>query len=615
MTHRVGQQLGNYRLIRFLGRGGFAEVYLGEHVRLGTYAAIKVLQTQLASQEVEHFQYEAQTIARLEHAHIVRVLDFDVVEGTPFLVMGYASGGTLRHHHPKGTVLPLPTIISYVKQLAEALQYAHDEKIIHRDIKPENMLIGRHNEILLADFGIATMVQSSRYQSTQSMVGTVTYMAPEQIQGKPRPASDQYALGVVVYEWLSGTRPFKGSFTEIATQHILAPPPSLHEKLPAISPSLEQAILIALEKDPSKRFASILAFATALEQAHQEEKTRPSLSSLSIPPTLATPAHGSVNSSQTTPPESFLSSEAISPSTIHLPRRGALLLLYRGHSKPVSSVAWSPDGTCIASVSDDGTAQVWAATTGHLIVTYTGHTKAVASIAWSPDGKRIASAGEDHTVQIWESVTGQHLFTYVGHDSGVWSLVWSPLGDVLASASDDGTVQVWEEQTGEVIFTHHSQRDSTWAVAWSPSDAYFAFQCNTNLVQICDAIDGRKIRTYRGHTKRIWAIAWSPDGTILASGGEDGTVQVWTAVKGKHLLTYRGHSTSVIAVAWSPDGAYLASAGDDQTIQIWVAATGKEIFTYRGHSRSVVAIAWSPDGAYLASASEDQTVHVWATSP
>ncbi len=225
MADRVGQQLGNYRLIRLLGRGGFAEVYLGEHLRLGTHAAVKVLYTRLAStDEVERFQKEAHTIAHLEHPHIVRVFDFDVINDTPFLVMSYAVGGTLRQHHPKGTVLPLTTIISYVKQVADALQYAHDQRLVHRDIKPENMLIGRRGEILLSDFGIALVAQSSRYQGTQDMAGTVAYMAPEQIQAHPRPASDQYSLGIVVYEWLCGDRPFHGSFTEIAIKHSVVPP-------------------------------------------------------------------------------------------------------------------------------------------------------------------------------------------------------------------------------------------------------------------------------------------------------------------------------------------------------------------------------------------------------
>jgi eukaryotic-like serine/threonine-protein kinase len=161
MTDRVGQQLGNYRLFRLLGRGGFAEVYLGQHVRLNMQAAIKVLHTQLADAEVKHFHREAQTVAALLHPHIILVLDFDVQEGVPFLVMDYAPNGSLRRKHPRGTGLPLPTILSYVSQLALALQYAHDHQMIHRDVKPENMLLGRNNEVLLSDFGIALLAQSS----------------------------------------------------------------------------------------------------------------------------------------------------------------------------------------------------------------------------------------------------------------------------------------------------------------------------------------------------------------------------------------------------------------------------------------------------------------------
>lgn len=233
MADHVGQQLGNYRLIRLLGRGGFAEVYLGEHLRLGTQAAVKVLHTRLASHDdVEGFEKEARTVAHLKHSHIVRVLDYDVEEDTPFLVMDYAVGGTLRNRHPKGTRLPLTTIISYVNQVADALQYAHEQRVIHRDIKPENMLVGEHDELLLSDFGIAIVAQSSRYQNTQNMGGTMAYIAPEQIQGHPRPASDQYSLGIVVYEWLSGNCPFHGSMTEIVAQHLAASPPSLQEKVP-----------------------------------------------------------------------------------------------------------------------------------------------------------------------------------------------------------------------------------------------------------------------------------------------------------------------------------------------------------------------------------------------
>src|SRR5436309_1060576 len=133
MADHVGQQLGNYTLIRPLGEGGFAEVYLGEHIHLGTQAAIKLLHTQLAPDDLESFRIEARTIARLEHPNIVRVLEFGIEKGIPFLVMSYAPNGSLRLLHPKGMPLPLSTLVSYVKQIADALQYAHDQKVIHRD--------------------------------------------------------------------------------------------------------------------------------------------------------------------------------------------------------------------------------------------------------------------------------------------------------------------------------------------------------------------------------------------------------------------------------------------------------------------------------------------------
>ena len=275
MADREGQQLGNYRLLRLLGQGGFAEVYLGEHIYLETPAAIKVLRTQIASEDVEHFRTEARTIARLAHPHIVRVLEYGVDGTTPYLVIDYAPNGTLRKRHLKNALPSLTTIVSYVNQVADALQYAHNQKVIHRDVKPENMLVGRRNEILLSDFGIALVAQSSRYQSESTqgipdLAGTIAYMAPEQMQFQACPNSDQYSLGVVVYEWLSGTRPFQGTFAEIAVKHTLAPPPSLREKIPALSPAVEEAVMTALAKDPRSRFANIKAFALALEQASQK---------------------------------------------------------------------------------------------------------------------------------------------------------------------------------------------------------------------------------------------------------------------------------------------------------------------------------------------------------
>ncbi|HET7638839.1 MAG TPA: protein kinase, partial [Ktedonobacteraceae bacterium] len=268
---REGQQLGNYQLIRLLGRGNFADVYLGQHVHLQTLAAIKVLHGRLTDNDLANFINEARVVAHLRHPHIVQVLDFGVDGATPFLVMDFAPNGNLRQRHPNGSRLPLQTVLTYVQQVADALQYAHDRRLIHRDIKPENMLLSRSGEVLLSDFGIALMGVGASSWQTPDTAGTVAYMSPEQLRAQPVPASDQYSLGIVTYEWLSGERPFNGTLPEIAIKHTLAPPPSLRERVTTLSPAVERVIVKALAKNPHQRYERIQDFAQALEEATGED--------------------------------------------------------------------------------------------------------------------------------------------------------------------------------------------------------------------------------------------------------------------------------------------------------------------------------------------------------
>jgi serine/threonine protein kinase len=241
-------------------------VYLGEHARHKTVAAVKVLHARLEHGNVKSFLNEARSM-RLKHPHILQMLDFGLEDDVPFLIMEYASNGSLRQRYPKGTQLQLGTIRRYVKQLAGALQYAHHEGVIHRDIKPDNMLLGVQGELLLSDFGIASLAHTTGSMSEADQAGTIPYMAPEQLRGRPRPASDQYALGIVVYEWICGTRPFHGTFAEISSQHLTTTPPSLRKHVPSLPIVVEHVVMTALAKDPHRRFPSIAAFASAFEQA------------------------------------------------------------------------------------------------------------------------------------------------------------------------------------------------------------------------------------------------------------------------------------------------------------------------------------------------------------
>jgi serine/threonine protein kinase len=261
--------LGNYQLVKLLGRGGCAEVHLGKHRYLNSYAALKVLNARIQPKDEHRYLAEAQTLVDLQHPNIVHLRDFCIENGTPVLIMDYAPRGSLRQNCLQGTQMSLATVVDFVAQIAAALQYAHNHNVIHRDVKPENVLLSTDNHVLLSDFGLSLLIPSPQQLSTQDPVGTARYMAPEQLRGKPCFASDQYALGIMVYEWLCGGPPFHGTTWEVWHQHTYAAPPPLCPVRPELPLRLEKVILRSLAKRPQDRFVSIQAFARALAQACQ----------------------------------------------------------------------------------------------------------------------------------------------------------------------------------------------------------------------------------------------------------------------------------------------------------------------------------------------------------
>ncbi len=665
MGDRIGQQLGNYRLLRLLGQGGFAQVYLGEHIYLETPAAIKLLTTRLTQDETDPFRREARTIARLIHPYIVRVLEYGLENEIPYLVMDYAPNGTLRKRHPRGVPLSLPTAITYVNHLADALQYAHDQKVIHRDVKPENVLIGRRNETLLSDFGIALVTQTTHMNSTQDMqsnlAGTIAYMAPEQIQSKSVPASDQYALAIMAYEWLSGERPFQGNFTEIAVKQTLTPPPSLREKVPEIAPGIEAAIMRGLEKDPEKRFPSINDFAHALEQGYLDAGNSPlapaSTLILSSQETLAdspTPVISLENetspvelNNETTPielntadlPEEQVTSEnkelvgeplipaeavtgqpsvqesSVTTEAPPLQRRVSRRALIGGGIGLVALTAVGGGiGLLQQTLSGNQRSDSQLVPTSEIstLGTYSGHKDWIWSVRWSPNGQYLASTSSDKTVQVWDSQRYQTIYIYTGHRDSVYTAAWSPDSQRLASAGYDTQVKAWNALNGQYPTNYNGHRGPVWTAAWSPDGRSLASAGEDHTVRVWNSDTHDTGLIYRGHQAAIYTLCWSPDGRYLASGGQDKQVQVWNALTGQKVYVYQPYSTTIWSISWAADGKRIASGGDDQTVQVWRAETGDLLGTYKGHKDSVRTLSWSPDGKRIASGSRDATVQVWS---
>ena len=273
-----GQTLGKYRLLEPLGRGGMAQVYKAYHPQLDRYVAIKMMRSDLVEEAefLARFQREARSVAALRHPNIVQVYDFDAHEDQYYMVMELLEGDTLKTvlhaYRASGHRMPLGQVVRILSDVLAGLGYAHNEGIIHRDIKPANIMLTKRGQAVLTDFGIAQIVGATQYTVSGALMGTLSYMAPEQgLHGQTDPRSDIYSLGIVLFEMLTGQVPFDADTPlAILMKHVNDPLPLPHHFNKDIPEPFERVVLKALAKKPEDRFQDATGMLTALTDAAEQ---------------------------------------------------------------------------------------------------------------------------------------------------------------------------------------------------------------------------------------------------------------------------------------------------------------------------------------------------------
>lgn len=274
-----GQKINDrYEIIKMIGEGGMANVYLANDNILERKVAIKVLRGDLSNDEkfIRRFKREALSVSNLSHPNIVEVYDVGEEDGNYYIVMEYIEGKTLKQLLQKRGALTLPEVIDIMSQLTDGLSHAHEAYIIHRDIKPQNIMIEDNGLVKITDFGIAMALNSTQLTQTNSVMGSVHYLPPEQANGKGSTIkSDIYSLGILMYELLAGSVPFKGdTAVEIALKHMKEKMPSIRKQNPTIPQSVENIVLKATAKNPKNRYDSVREMYNDLQTAMEKDNEK-----------------------------------------------------------------------------------------------------------------------------------------------------------------------------------------------------------------------------------------------------------------------------------------------------------------------------------------------------
>jgi serine/threonine protein kinase len=656
-THWQGRIIGRYHLIQKLGQGAMGEVWLAEDSQLRRQVAMKLLPATQANDQsyLQLFAYEARTAAALDHPHILAVHDFGEQatsdgEIITYLVMPYIGGGTLRHRIQAANG-PLPTeeALHYLRQAAQAIDYAHSQRVLHRDIKPANMLL-QQQWLWLSDFGIAKLLTSNTYRSqTVSGAGTPEYIAPEQAQGSAEPASDRYSLAIMAYQMFAGRLPFNSDNAySIMLMQIKATPPMPRQFNPQIPLAVERVILRGMAKQPAERFASCTEFVQALEHAYKGDK-RPAtndevtalapwskrIHSTPLVPLIDAPIiEQRPNFNMTTapiinqaPPSPYtppiVNTPTYAPDSGNMPSRWPHPISER--QQPVPEPQQPTPEQQISHTSRRKLLVGGATAAAALIIgggllgaTYLKHgslfsTQSQLKPTPTPPGP-------------YNIMVGQPVLNLTGHSKTIWDVAWDPTGRYLATTSEDTHVMLWDvgsflqKNSNQVQPLNQPLRNWKFAqpfsfsneISWSADGRFLivsddeqnkiyiidAFKPNSQPQIYVDAAQQNSFTapSYVGISARPHSNTFTVVDFFLPSQIEIGLWKLGNTQAPIRKFTYsinkaQPQQNNINMTAWSSDGLLLAGINTFAQVIIWNGNTGKQLYFLdppdRAHGQTV----------------------------